>query len=91
MAHTRAIVRGQVQGVGFRFYTQRTARRLGLTGSVRNRLDGSVDVEVHGPKAAVAVLLQWLRTGPPSAVVDSVTLTDVVTDAPPGRDFRIDP
>ncbi|MFO7689553.1 MAG: acylphosphatase [Cryobacterium sp.] len=88
-ARTHAIVRGQVQGVGFRYFTQRQARRLGLTGFVRNRLDGSVEVAVQGPPAAVATLLRWLHAGPPSAVVESVTLTDMAADPAAGPDFQI--
>lgn len=73
---TRAIVRGMVQGVGFRANTRAEAMRLGLTGFVRNRLDGSVEVEAEGPDAAVAELVRWLHTGPPWAEVSSVEVIE---------------
>ncbi|TFD50209.1 acylphosphatase [Cryobacterium frigoriphilum] len=83
----RVIVRGQVQGVGFRYYASAEADRLGVTGFVRNHPDGSVEAQVEGAAASVARMLEWLSTGPPWAVVDSLT----VTDAPLGHDtqFRV--
>ncbi len=68
-----AVVEGVVQGVNFRHYTTLTARRLGLTGWVANRPDGSVEVVAEGPRAAVQELLAFLHEGPPSAIVERVT------------------
>jgi acylphosphatase len=68
----RASVRGRVQGVGFRAYAAREARRLGLTGWVRNEYDGTVTTEAEGPDEAVEAFLGWLRHGPPSARVTGV-------------------
>ena len=68
----RAIVSGQVQGVGFRMWAQRRARALGLTGYARNLDDGSVEVVGEGPPAALTQLLIALRRGPESAEVRSV-------------------
>ncbi len=73
----RAIVRGTVQGVGFRANTKAEATRLGLTGFARNRSDGTVEVEAQGPDAAVAALVRWLHAGPPWAEVSSVEVTDL--------------
>jgi acylphosphatase len=67
-----AVVRGRVQGVSFRFYTQSQAMTLGLTGWVANRSDGSVEVVAEGPRPALNRLLDWLRHGPPLARVDDV-------------------
>ncbi len=67
-----AVVRGRVQGVGFRMHTQREAQRLRLRGYVRNLPDGSVEVEAGGPSDAIDALLEWLRRGPPSARVESL-------------------
>ncbi|HEV7392343.1 MAG TPA: acylphosphatase [Burkholderiales bacterium] len=67
---------GRVQGVGFRHYTQREARRRGVNGWVRNRKDGSVEATLQGPKDAVDGLLQWVRQGPPSAKVTDVQVSD---------------
>ena len=76
MADTRerlhAIVDGIVQGVNFRYYTQERARSLRLTGWVRNRADGSVEVLAEGPRASLDQLLEFLRRGPPAASVTEV-------------------
>lgn len=65
-------VRGRVQGVGFRWWTQHTATRLGLGGHVRNLPDGSVEVHAAGAPEALEALERALREGPPPARVDSV-------------------
>ncbi len=67
-----AIVRGVVQGVGFRFFVQRQARGLGLRGWVRNRPDGTVEVWAEGRRDALLALLKALRQGPPHAYVEAV-------------------
>jgi acylphosphatase len=60
----RALVRGQVQGVGFRAFVRDEARNLGLTGFVRNLSDGrSVEVVAEGPQTALDELLRMLRHG----------------------------
>lgn len=64
-----ARVRGHVQGVGFRLWTQRVADGLGLSGSATNRPDGSVQVVAEGPRPACAQLLEALRgSGAPGRV-----------------------
>jgi acylphosphatase len=68
----RIVVRGLVQGVSFRAHTQAQARRLRLVGWVRNRADGSVELEMQGPAEQVAQLLSWCRRGPPQARVDEL-------------------
>jgi DNA ligase D-like protein (predicted 3'-phosphoesterase) len=68
----RAVVRGQVHGVGFRETTLRRARELGATGWVRNAEDGSVLVHAEGREEAVEVLLAFLREGPRGAQVAAV-------------------
>lgn len=67
-----AIVRGIVQGVNFRYATRREAQRLLLTGWVRNRPDGTVEVIAEGPQAQLERLLDFLRSGPPMARVTGV-------------------
>jgi acylphosphatase len=67
-----ARVYGRVQGVNFRYYTQREASGLGLTGWVANRFDGSVEVIAEGGQAALQRLLTFLHRGPPSARVTNV-------------------
>ena len=67
-----AVVHGRVQGVNFRYYTVREATTLGLTGWVRNRRDGTVEVLAEGPRAQLDRLHRFLRHGPPSALVTGV-------------------
>jgi len=68
-----AKVYGRVQGVGFRAFVESHARRLGLTGWVRNCPDGAtVEVWAEGPPHALARLAQALRRGPPLALVERV-------------------
>lgn len=75
-------VRGRVQGVGYRAWTVRRARALGLSGHVRNLADGSVEATFSGPGAAVAAMLDACREGPSAARVDEVAVTDR-EDRPP--------
>jgi acylphosphatase len=74
------LIAGRVQGVGFRFYMERKARALGVTGWVRNRRDGSVEAVVQGTTGAVEAMIAWARRGPPSAVVAEVRVTDAGGD-----------
>jgi acylphosphatase len=67
-----AVVRGRVQGVGFRATTEYEGRKLGLSGWVRNRADGTVEVEAEGPVAALETFLSFLQRGPLGAHVDAV-------------------
>ncbi|HEY5626256.1 MAG TPA: acylphosphatase [Dehalococcoidia bacterium] len=82
----RAIVRGRVQGVGFRDYAETRARSLGLTGYVRNLADGrSVEVVAEGERHDLERFTDYLRKGPPGAHV-TVVETDwrEATGAHPG-------
>ena len=65
----RVRIEGVVQGVGYRFWTERVAGDLGLTGWVRNRRDGSVEAVFAGPAAVVAQMVDACRGGPPGARV----------------------
>lgn len=79
---------GRVQGVGFRWWTRKLARDLGLVGRVRNRVDGSVEIRAAGDEAALKRLEVALRRGPATARVDSVEVVGVAdgepTDEPDG-------
>jgi acylphosphatase len=68
----RFVVRGRVQGVGFRWFVEREARLLGIAGWVRNNYSGSVEVLAQGTSDQLAALLSRLRKGPPAARVDGV-------------------
>ncbi|MFJ5955322.1 acylphosphatase [Paenarthrobacter sp. NPDC092416] len=57
-----ATVTGIVQGVGFRYWTARKADRLGLTGTVRNRFDGAVELVAEGSKSDIQDMLSWLKS-----------------------------
>lgn len=70
-----AVIEGLVQGVGFRFFVQETAQRLGLTGWVRNRWDGSVELIAEGPRPVLENFLAVLRRGPRVAHVSGVKFT----------------
>ena len=72
----RARVYGTVQGVSFREYTRQEAVRLGLSGWVGNRPDGTVEVVCEGASAQVDVLLSWLGTGSPFSRVSRVEYTE---------------
>jgi len=71
-AALHAVVSGRVQGVGFRYSAARQARALGITGTVANLPDGSVEVLAEGPLPDLERLLEWLRDGPPGAHVYGV-------------------
>ena len=84
----RATIHGRVQGVGFRWFVAREARRLDLRGFVRNLADGSVEVVAGGDPIALAALLAVVRQGPPASHVERVERDDL--DPPPALgDFDI--
>ncbi|HKK09033.1 MAG TPA: acylphosphatase, partial [Gemmatimonadota bacterium] len=76
-----------VQGVGFRWNTVRTARELGIAGTVRNRPDGAVEVHARGAPDALERLATWLAAGPRAARVESVEAIPAHDELP--EDFRI--
>jgi acylphosphatase len=76
----QVVIRGRVQGVGYRAWVEHQARTHGLEGWVRNRRDGSVEALFSGPSEVVAKMNALCRRGPPSARVDTVT------DEPAGPD-----
>ena len=75
----RFLVRGRVQGVGFRWFVEREAQMLGIAGWVRNNHDGSVEVVAQGTRDQLSGLHGRLREGPRAARVDGID----VSDAPP--------
>ncbi len=85
----RYVVRGRVQGVGFRWFVEREAYLLGVSGWVRNRADGSVEVMAQGTPEQLAGLHGRLREGPRAARVDEVDVSPA--EVQPGlSSFRIE-
>jgi len=76
------VVAGRVQGVGFRWFTQRAADGLRLSGWVRNRRDGTVEAEVVGERDAVQACIERLRQGPPGSSVARVDIEWGASAAP---------
>src|SRR4029077_19901366 len=68
----QVIVRGRVTGVFFRAAAQREARRLGITGWVKNRADGSIEMVAEGEEEAIKEIVSWAHHGPSAARVDNV-------------------
>lgn len=76
-----AVVRGRVQGIGFRQSARSVARSLGLYGWVRNTPQGTVEVWAQGPEDSVHRMIDWLWLGPPGAAVFGVESDVVAADA----------
>lgn len=65
-------IHGKVQGVGYRFFATRVARRLGLKGSIQNNRDGTVDAVVEGEQSVIDEWLEQLREGPRYAEITKI-------------------
>jgi acylphosphatase len=77
----RVMIRGRVQGVGYRAWVEHQATGLGLDGWVRNRRDGSVEAVFEGADDVVASMVASCRQGPPSARVDNVMEEPALADS----------
>ena len=82
----RLLIRGRVQGVGYRWWARTQALRLNLDGWVRNRADGSVELLAAGSRGDVEQLIALCRRGPPAAAVTSIERFDA--DIPPQPGFE---
>ena len=78
--HRYVLIRGRVQGVGFRAWTEITAIEHGLQGWVRNRRDGAVEALFSGLEAAVLAMIDDCRAGPPGARVDFIDQREATAD-----------
>ena len=85
----RFVVSGRVQGVGFRYFAAEAAAVEGLSGWVRNRDDGAVEMAVEGDAEAVVRFERKIRRGPPAARVEDVVAEDGVPSGRPAG-FRVD-
>jgi acylphosphatase len=79
------IIKGVVQGVGYRHATVRRAHLLGVTGWVQNMEDGTVEALVQGDPDQVDHMLAWLNQGPPGAIVRELITERIYTDKHYGR------
>jgi acylphosphatase len=70
-------IKGRVQGVGYRAWTAHSAKKLGLTGWVRNLSDGTVEGVIQGPRAALEIMVTACHAGPPLARVTEVNSADI--------------
>jgi acylphosphatase len=88
VAAFRFLVQGRVQGVGYRYFVQREAEVLGVTGFVRNLPDGNVEVVAEGAEQAMAQLEARLREGPSFARVSSVARSAISARGDAGFHIR---
>ena len=86
-------ISGRVQGVGFRYSMSEEAERLGVTGWVRNRRDGTVEAVLSGADDVVAVMIDACRRGPPAARVEAVDAEEgdmkLLEQRRPGERFSV--
>ena len=73
----RVIIRGRVQGVGFRYFTQREGERLGLVGWVKNLSNGDVEAEAEGDEAQVDAFVEAIRRGPPASRILNYQINEI--------------
>lgn len=88
MRRVHVTVRGEVQGVGYRYTMRMVARDAGVAGWVRNRRDGSVEAEIEGTDSQVDEVLAWMAEGPPGSLVDAATVTDAEPTGERGFEVR---
>ena len=88
MKASRFLVSGVVQGVGYRIFTVRAARSLGLRGYARNLPDGRVEVVAAGEAGSLGRLRERLQTGPRGAIVNGLEETETEIDAVP-EEFEV--
>ena len=84
MKRVHAVVHGRVQGVGFRYFTAVKARQFDIRGFVRNRADGTVEIEAEGEPGRLDLFLQAVRQGPSYAHVIRVDVSDMEPVGEPG-------
>lgn len=87
-AYVHIVISGLVQGVFFRHYTRKYAIQYNLTGWVKNRPDGKVEAIFEGDELNIELMIDWCRSGPPSAQVTGI---DISREEPTNTfpDFRI--
>jgi acylphosphatase len=88
MSCVHLVVRGRVQGVGFRYFVLRRADTMGISGWVRNRVDGAVELEAEGPRTELERLVAAVTRGPAGAHVTAVE-QEWIERVPCHRGFRV--
>ncbi|MDZ7719687.1 MAG: acylphosphatase [Balneolaceae bacterium] len=83
------IISGRVQGVGFRYFTYKTAKKLNIKGWVKNLQDGTVETVFTGSPENVYNMMEELKEGPASAKVQNVEEVELTTDTDNFNDFTI--
>jgi acylphosphatase len=78
--YRHVVIRGRVQGIGYRAWMEVTALERGVEGWVRNRRDGSVEALFSGPEDEVAAMIAECRRGPPGARVDAIDEREATSD-----------
>jgi acylphosphatase len=73
------VVTGKVQGVGYRYFTQMKAVQFGITGWVKNRSDGAVEMVTTGPKENLDLFIEEIRRGNPFSTVDQIEISEIST------------
>ncbi|HWL77896.1 acylphosphatase [Microbacterium sp.] len=86
MKRVHVVVRGEVQGVGYRYTMRMVARDAGVSGWVRNRRDGSVEAEIEGTPEQVDEVVAWMAEGPPGSHVREASVTDAAPTGSRGFD-----
>ncbi len=89
MLKVRIVVKGRVQGVGFRYFTERVALKLGITGWVRNTHDGNVEIEAYGNRTQIEEFIQRVKVGPSMAYVVDTQIEYEEVASSPYKDFFI--
>jgi acylphosphatase len=85
----RYLIAGRVQGVGYRFFTRRSAARLGVSGWVRNLASGQVEAESQGSEDALNSFEAELRRGPPGCLVTEFAVFEISDEAEPAKAFLV--
>ncbi len=74
-----------MQGVGFRYFVRQKAAEFSITGWVRNLPNSDVEIEAHGTKINIETFIDWIKTGPPAAVVSNTNISYFNTEKIPDR------
>lgn len=89
MKTIKAVVSGKVQGVGYRMSTRDRAKQLNIRGYVQNLSNGNVAIVARGEVASVNSLIEWAKSGPSSAIVDSLEIEVLSDNLEEFEDFTI--